>query len=199
MNAPVHPLWGPQPTLTEGITMIRPFEPRDAWAVFAWDDEEELARWFDQPPLPPPDEHYRRCLWVITRWRRDYERGSRAAFAVLDTSTCSDAIGMVELSGLDNRRDRSANISYSIVVARRRQGIATRAVRLACEWAFQSFGLARIDLEHDAANVGSGAVARAAGFTKVEVVPGHMLYESYPDLSGTRGDAVRYVLLRSAP
>jgi hypothetical protein len=109
MNAPVHPLWGPQPTLTDGVIVLRSFEPRDAWAVFAWDDEEELAKWFDQPPLPPPDEHYRRCLWVITQWRRDYEQGSRAGFAVCDASNRGEAIGMVEVGGLQERDDRSAS------------------------------------------------------------------------------------------
>jgi RimJ/RimL family protein N-acetyltransferase len=194
MDAPVHPVWGPQPTLTDGAILLRPFEPRDAWAIFQWDDEAELARWFDQPPLPPPDEHYRRCLWVIAEWRRDYERGRRAGFAVCDASVRSAAIGMVELGELHKRGDRSANVSYSTVAARRRHGVATRAVRLACTWGFQTLELGRIDLEHDAANLGSGAVARAAGFTNVEVTPQHMLYEHHPEMAGTRGDAVRYFL-----
>ena len=47
----------------------------------------------------------------------------------------------------------------------RGRGVATRAVRLVCEWAARELGLTTLELVIHADNAASHAVARAAGFT----------------------------------
>ena len=53
------------------------------------------------------------------------------------------------------------------------RGHATRAVRLACRWAFDSLGLERIDLLAAAGNLPSQRVAERAGFTREALLRAH--------------------------
>src|SRR3954451_5990237 len=48
-----------------------------------------------------------------------------------------------------------------------RRGVATAAVGRLCEIAFARPGVDRVEIHHDRANVASGRVAAAAGFTRV--------------------------------
>lgn len=57
-----------------------------------------------------------------------------------------------------------AEIAYWVVPQFRRRKIATRALNLLTEWAFESSGLHRLELQHSTANEGSCAVALASGF-----------------------------------
>jgi RimJ/RimL family protein N-acetyltransferase len=59
-------------------------------------------------------------------------------------------------------------IGYWVHVAWTRRGIATEAVRQLAAEAFADPDVAFVEIHHDVANVASGAVAAAAGFTKVE-------------------------------
>jgi RimJ/RimL family protein N-acetyltransferase len=157
------PRWGPQPTLTDGTIRLRPFNPGDAWAMRAWDEDPETQRFFGYPALPPTNEHIRRAWWVIERWRREYARGERIPFLVEDAE--GHRLGSVELRDV---RGAEAEISYMTVPGRRREGIATAAVRLLCERAPDHFGIKRIYLKADPANEPSMAVARNCGFIEVE-------------------------------
>jgi RimJ/RimL family protein N-acetyltransferase len=57
---------------------------------------------------------------------------------------------------------------YWLAPAGRGRGIATKAVRLLCRWAFDSLGLERITLQTRPGNARSQAVARRAGFQRLE-------------------------------
>ena len=59
----------------------------------------------------------------------------------------------------------SGEISYWVLPASRRSGVATRAVVAATRWA-HDVGLHRIEIQHSTANEPSGNVALAAGFTE---------------------------------
>lgn len=61
--------------------------------------------------------------------------------------------------------DLAAEVGYWVAPWARRQGVATRAARAVCRWAFTAGGLERLRLAAAAENPGSNAVARTLGFT----------------------------------
>ena len=173
--------YGPQPELTDGVVLLTPFRAEDARTMVEWDHDPNIALWFDFPPLPPEHEHVEHVRGVIAQWHEDYAVGSRIAWAVRDP-TNGRLLGSVELRP---RQDGAADVSYATHPAHRGRGFATRALRLACAWAFDH-GFARLVVEYDTRNVPSANVARGAGFVEIERRPGGMSYEH----GGSPGDAV---------
>jgi RimJ/RimL family protein N-acetyltransferase len=171
---PLHPDWGPQPTISEEDLTLRPFHHGDAWSIRAWDHDPQTQRFFEFPPLPPPDEHLRRIWWVIGKFHRGYERGERLPFVVTHASA-GEVLGSVELHDV---RGADAEISYMTVPGHRGEGIATRAVQLLFREAPARFGISQVTLEHHVENRASEAVAYRVGFKEIE----------------RQGDAVRYVM-----
>jgi RimJ/RimL family protein N-acetyltransferase len=164
--------WSPHPELTDGVVHLTSFRDGDAPTMVEWNHEADIARWFDFPPLPPERKHLDHVRGVIADWHEDYIAGSRIAWAVRHPTT-GGLLGAVELRP---REDGGADASYTTHPAHRRRGFATRALRLACVWAFDH-GLDRVVVEYDARNVASAHVARAAGFVEIERRPGGMTYE----------------------
>ena len=67
--------------------------------------------------------------------------------------------GLVEVDHVE----RNGSLGYWVAPWARRQGVATRATRLVCRYAFE-FGLERLHLEAATVNAGSNEVARRVGF-----------------------------------
>jgi len=81
------------------------------------------------------------------------------------------------------------HIAPSTAVPFRRRGYAARALRLAAAWAFDELAIARLELYVDPDNIGSRAVARAAGFVEEGVLRSRL------KISDVRRDAVLYAKL----
>jgi RimJ/RimL family protein N-acetyltransferase len=60
----------------------------------------------------------------------------------------------------------AAEVGYWVAAHARGRGIATRAVRLVCDWAARELGLEALEIMHHEDNPASQGVARAAGFTE---------------------------------
>jgi RimJ/RimL family protein N-acetyltransferase len=161
---PLNPGWGPQPTISDGGLTLRPFHPGDAWSIRDWDQDPQTQRFFEFPPLPPPDEHLRRIWWVIGEFHRDYERGERIPFVVTHASS-SEVLGSVELHDV---RGADAEISFMTVPSHRGEGIARQAVQLLCKQARARFGISQLTLEHHVENQASERVAHRVGFVETE-------------------------------
>src|SRR5262249_35812674 len=100
---------------------------------------------------------------VISRWEAERVAGSRLPFAVRSAVT-GELLGGCEL-----RPEGSGvgGISYWTYPPHRKKGVATRAVRLLSELAFQRMGLRRLELLIDSANTASRRVAAATRFRQV--------------------------------
>jgi RimJ/RimL family protein N-acetyltransferase len=128
-----------------------------------WDGDPDTQRFFEYPALPPPNEHLRRAWWVVGEFRRGYERGERIAYVVTDARS-GELLGTVEFHDVQRG---SAEISFMTVPARRREGVARRAVELLCSRAAGLFGIARVTLEHHVDNTASQLVAARTGFREI--------------------------------
>jgi len=184
-----------QPTLTDGVVWLTPFNVADGAAIGDFNLDEEHRLWFDQPPVDPdPGARRRHGEEVAERWRREWTTGTELSFAVrlrLD----GVAIGMAELQPRDGE---DAEISYAIVPSERRLGYAARAVRLLSDARIDRFGFATIQLRCDVDNVASARTAERAGFTFERIDPGAGVFEHVAAWRGTPRDERVYVRRSSA-
>ena len=85
--------------------------------------------------------------------------------------------------------DGRCSAGYWVAAPARRQGVARRALRLLCRYAFDELDVRRIELWIDPNNAASLAVAEAVGFTR------EGLLRSFMPIQGQRRDMLMYSLL----
>jgi RimJ/RimL family protein N-acetyltransferase len=145
---------GSPPTLQTDDILLRYWTVDDAtWYVESRD--EEVYKWTTE----------RRELTVaetVEAIQRLHENTSGAVgYAIVDSQSLQ-MLGNIALVLADDRK--SAEVMYWLAPWGRGRGVATRAVNLLCQWAFQQFDLDRITLHAHCENIRSQAVAKRAGF-----------------------------------
>jgi RimJ/RimL family protein N-acetyltransferase len=173
------------PTLTDAVIRLDGLTLADAAAHLAGEDEEQ-ARRFGWYPKRSTEEQVRAFIVrQAASWR---DGGPTRVFATRLVETGVLAGGCeIRLKGAG-----LAEMSYWTFPARRGQGLARRAVLLACAYTFAELRVQRIELHVAPDNLASRGVARAAGFAEVE--------EFFPDEEARAGGQpmVRYALDRPA-
>jgi RimJ/RimL family protein N-acetyltransferase len=92
-----------------------------------------------------------------------FEREAFLQLAIADAAT--DALlGTVILFNVA-RHERRCEVGFWLLPAGRGRGAATTAVRLACAWATDAWGIERFDAHSDVDNAGAHAVLERNGFT----------------------------------
>jgi [ribosomal protein S5]-alanine N-acetyltransferase len=173
------------PTLTDGVVILDGFTADDVAAHLAGEDEEH-ARRFGWYPRRSTEESVRAAIseWQEA-WRSD---GETRAFATRDADS-RDLLGGCQLR---LREKRIGELSYWTHPTHRRRGVASRAVRLLCAFAF---AFAELDVERLEAyiepdNLASRRVVESLGFSEEGVARAREL-----TVSGERRDMVVYSLL----
>ena len=98
--------------------------------------------------------------------------------------------GNISLYDIDPHNQRAATGYWPAAPARGR-GSATRALRLLSRWAFDTLGLARLELTCGPDNTASQRVAERAGFVREGMLRSHLTFKN------GRRDTVVYGLLPS--
>lgn len=145
------------PTLTDGVIRLDGHTPSDIDAMVAGEDEEHARRfgWF---PERSTEETGRAA---IERWEQQWRaRGSTRAFATREHAS-GTLVGGCEIRLAEHG---VAAMSYWVFASHRRRGYATRALRLACDFAFAELGVRHLELHIAATNTASRRVAQRAGF-----------------------------------
>ena len=184
VSNPIHSR--PQPKLEGHGLCLSAFTPADVPAILEGDRDPETAR---RLGWAPRDASAKKVRAFIALSGRRWAEGDRVTWAVRLADRPA-ALGHVELNIVDEGR---AKISYSTYPSARGRGLAARAVDLACVFAFEQLGLARVQLLADADNLASRKVAAKAGFTAEGVLREH------GEREGRRHDMVLYARLRSDP
>jgi RimJ/RimL family protein N-acetyltransferase len=86
-------------------------------------------------------------------------------------------------------RSRSAEVCYWVLPGFRGRGIATTAVGVGADWAFDRLGVERLSLLTEPSNLPSQAVAQRCGFAREGVL------RAYEPFKGRRPDLVSWSLL----
>ena len=138
--------------------ILRPWRVEDAaWYVESRDDE--VFKWTEE----------KRELT-----KEDTEKAIRSldsspdaiCFAIVDRYNM-ELLGNIALAFREGNR-KSAEIMYWLATWGRGRGIATGAVKLLCEWAFDSLRLERVTLKTHPKNIRSQLVAERTGFRRQE-------------------------------
>jgi ribosomal-protein-alanine N-acetyltransferase len=120
----------------------------------------------------------------ITAILREVAHGARLNWTIRVDGVIA---GDISLHGIHRGPVQTANVGYLVDAAHRGRGVATAAVRLVVEHAFDRLRLHRLDAGAMPSNVGSQRVLEKAGFTRVGVMrrylfvadrwQDHVLYE----------------------
>jgi len=151
----------PEPPLSDGEVVLRPYTLADVADVTAACQDREISRWTATIPWPYREEHARE--WIeghALRW----ESGEAAEFAV---TTADDGALLGSNSLLFNWPSNTAVAGYWVAAWARNRGVATRALRLSTTWALETLGLDSVELVTMVGNVASERVAEKAGFEMV--------------------------------
>ena len=119
---------------------------------------------FTRVPDPPPPG-------FVEDWYAGYERGraegTREAFAVVDAEGM--LLGLALAVSIDGEA-RTVELGYLVVPEARGRGVATAALSMLGEWAFDHLGALRIELLINIDNPGSQAVAARCGYVREGVL-----------------------------
>ena len=126
-----------------------------------WSDaqDDECARWFGWPCRPGVE----RCRAHLERVANDLERVANDAEPGSFTWAIRSPAGFTGGIDLKLHEDRWI-VSYFVHPAHRGRGIATRALRLVCGWAFDGLGLDVVSTRVRAGNAASLRVLAKVGF-----------------------------------
>jgi RimJ/RimL family protein N-acetyltransferase len=150
----------PEPRLTDGVVTLRPPSEADLDAIAAGIVDPDVVRW-----IGPPEGSAAETLELN---RARWAAGSPTFAICEDDGSC---VGHV-WANRAKEEPGAAAIGYWLLPAARGRGVATRAVRLLCEWLVAERGLRTLRLFTDPANVASQRVAERSGFTRIGVEPG---------------------------
>jgi RimJ/RimL family protein N-acetyltransferase len=177
----------PRKPLSDGVVSMRLWRPDDAVAVTAACQDAEISRWTN---VPAPYSETDASEWLGGR-AECWAQGAEANFAVVSANggELLASAGLVEIEW----DDQVGEIGYWVAAPSRRQGVARRAVRLLCAWAFHDIGLYRLEIIAEVQNAASQAVAVSCGFTREGVLRSRFV------VKGRRRDMVLFSLLRSDP
>ena len=176
--------FGPQPELTDGVVVLRPWRDEDIDPARLAHDE-EIARWFGFDEVIPSRE---RQSAAVARWRAAYEDNRSAVSFLVEHD--GEPVGGVEVRTKD---DGIGELSWTLYTGHRGRGYATRAVRMLVDYAFRELGLTRVEAYVNLANERALRLATRAGLRREGVLRGR------ETLFGERHDTVVFARLASDP
>ena len=176
----------PESPLTDGVVLLRPWQPADRDFVVQACQDPEVSRYSPAIPFPYAEADARGWFAIQEPGR---VAGESIDFAVADAAT-GRPLGAIGLHRVD-RRLLTAETGYWLACEARGHGYMTRAVRLLATWVFEELRFARLELRTDPENVTSQRIAERCGFHKEGHVRSNMLVLH----SGQRRDSFVYGLL----
>jgi len=171
--------YGPQPELTDGVVVLRPWREEDIEEALAGHDE-LIAHWFGFPETAPTPEQHRKA---IERWHEGYADQRRLVGFVVEHQ--GRVVGAVDVRKVG---EATGELSWTLYAGQRGKGYATRAVRLLSDYAIDVLGLGRVEAKVEPGNEKSMRVATRAGLRREGV-------RRVPPGSGDRAETTEYVVL----
>ena len=151
------------PIETASLT-LRALVPQDATKVFQMSREEGMRTWL--PDQVYRDERHAASVLAFLISQYSVPADPRIGPYVLGVQAAGadDLIGHVGFSPLGD----AVEVGFAIERAHQRKGIATEAVRAACEWAADAFSIASLLGVTSAQNNAAQSVLLHAGFARLK-------------------------------
>ncbi len=153
-----------QPALEDGDLRLRPWTAADVEPTRLLHDD-EIARWFDLETEPPARD--RQAAWVAQTHAEWADSRAKVTFLV---EWRGEPAGSVDVR---RRSDGVGVLSWVTYAPYRGRGIASRAVSLLVEWAFDELRLRRVEAEVNPLNRASLRTAHSAGLRREGLLRGN--------------------------
>jgi ribosomal-protein-alanine N-acetyltransferase len=178
-------LENPQPTLTDGVVLLRAWEERDLQLLEEGSRDDYVAL-IEHLPVPFTEAGGRG--WIEAQRARLVD-GRGWSFAIVDVESGEPLGG----AGISFRHPPgAAEPGVWIVEHGRNRGLAERATKLICHWALTAdAGIARVQATVEPWNAASQRVLEKLGFQR------EGLLRAYTSYGGERRDVYLYSLLPS--
>lgn len=151
----------PDLALRAGLVLLRPWSREDVPAIVAACQDPAIAR--VSPVIPFPYAKSDALTWLESQEpMRLAGEGFDLAVVHRESGSVLAAIGLGSVS----TKLCSASIGYWLAAEARGHGYMTTATRVLARWAFDTLGLARLELTTDPDNVASQRVAERCGFQR---------------------------------
>lgn len=170
----------PKPPLVTDRIVLRTFRPDDFDIANEVGEEPSTAQWVN--PLPASDAA------GVVRFNESERRRGRMLDLVIADRVTDAYLGEILLL---SREWQAAELAYLVAPFARGRGIATEALKLLSQWAFDHLRLERLQLRADPNNSASLRVAEKAGYQR------EGLLRSCFVVRGRRSDSVLYSRLPS--
>jgi [ribosomal protein S5]-alanine N-acetyltransferase len=140
--------------------VLRPFDGDDVDATLRnWAGDERVQKPYGEPVYPTREAVSELLAGYIQRYDKgDYYRW------VIDEKNGARSIGQIAFFLVDTK-NHFAEIEYCIGVEFQDKGYATEATRAVIEYGFQTMGLNKVQICHNARNPRSKRVIEKCGFT----------------------------------
>ena len=177
------PITFPVEGLSDGVVRLRLPAEADVPRIVEACRDPDVSRYTTIPPDYRPSH--------TVEWM---QRGVAGLAAGTDVHTVvtdeldGDVLGTISLHEINRPASRCVS-GYLTAPWARRRGVASRALRLICGFAFEELGLARVEVTIEPENTASRAVALSVGFVE------EGLLRSYMPIDGHRRDMLMYSLL----
>jgi RimJ/RimL family protein N-acetyltransferase len=148
-----------------GTLRLEPFDESHLPALSSLLDDPAVQR-FTRVPVPVPSGFARTWLGFYADARK---AGTREAFAVLDGEGSAGFLGLALAPRID-RDEKTAELGYVVAPAARGRGVASQALRLLTDWAFNDLRLERAELLISVDNDASKRVATRCGYVREGVL-----------------------------
>jgi len=161
----------PDPPLSDGVITLRAKSRRDVDTLTLLCADPAIPRW---TRVPSPYTREDALSWIAVC---ELELAAGRAIDWLAVDEADDVLASVGVQSIDGP---TAEIGYWVAAHARGRGVATRAVRLASDWALRELGLEVLEIIAHEDNPASQGVARAAGYTvsgEQHVAPGEGIPE----------------------
>ena len=171
--------------LSDGVVELREWRDEDRDALVEMANDDAIQQW---TRVPSPYTRQDADQWfALTRTTR--KAGHQVAFAVTATGD-GQLLGSIDLR-VNPADPAIGELGYMVGPRARGRGVATRAVGLLTQWAFETLGLQRVEILIDPRNEPSLRVAESAGYEREGVLRAYR-----PSRERGRLDLAMYARLR---
>ena len=140
---------------------LRAPEPEDIACVCQW--ENDSSQWGDGCALAPYSRYAIRT-YIEESVRQDIYQSRQLRLMIISAAD-GGSLGMIDLFDFDPLH-RRASLGVYVAPEFRRQGVATEALRLLCEYAFEFLGLHQLYAQAAEENTASLRLFEGAGFVR---------------------------------
>ncbi len=149
----------PEPLLTDGVVVLRPWRPEDAAVRASWGDDPVIVRWTGVPANYTEEA----ARAHMARSEEARKAGRSLALAITDAATTVVG-GSCDIRRPDPEDPALGEVGYLLSGHARGRGLATRAMGLLVAWSFQELGMGRVQALVHPDNPRSARVLDRLGF-----------------------------------